>query len=438
VTGFRDPSVIEWPEVDRLLGRKDSPGLYALISGGVQDLNKSQTASDGAPTKQNAEGPRLFLYDVDRSDMTQWRFLSTLSKSFPRNLTPHSWTGDFGTNWECATVFNLQHDASGVARDVCILGVEGGSLRKHVEVYRKGNAVERAARYAHWFFASLKSNGSGTGEAIEQIDMEYAQGGLVDWGELYAFATFRHRDGRRIALGWLVELDLADELAAAKGWTGCFGLPRELGLVVLENVVGTLGGTAPEDVGSFQVSRKDHQQGARVTTMSIAPLQELDGLRVDEKPLQGVQEAGSGVEMPECYELHLITSMPSAESSVSLTLRATEPNAEQPVETVITLRPADETITIHRGRSSARTDICLQDEVAPFTLLCFDDDTKEDLDMRVFVDRDVIELFVNSRVALSTRVYAPAAANRVWLETGGGAAIKEVRAWSMGSIGLTE
>ena len=139
VTGFRDPSVVPWPSMDRLLGRTEGKGLYALISGGVQNLGKTNTpSSDASP-----EGPRLFLYDLDPTDLTQWRYLSTLGKTFPRNLTPHRWTGDFGTNWECATVFPLRHTASGLERDVCILGVEGGSLRKHVE---KATQISQSGR----------------------------------------------------------------------------------------------------------------------------------------------------------------------------------------------------------------------------------------------------------------------------------------------------
>ena len=439
VTGFRDPSVVPWPSMDRLLGRTEGKGLYALISGGVQNLGKTNTpSSDASP-----EGPRLFLYDLDPTDLTQWRYLSTLGKTFPRNLTPHRWTGDFGTNWECATVFPLRHTASGLERDVCILGVEGGSLRKHVGAYRKGNAdkPERAARYAHWFFPSLELGRpkAGTDEGFEQVDMRYHKGGLVDWAELYAFATFPHPDGRRIALGWLVELDLSDELAAAKGWTGCLGLPREFELLIVDGVVGTLAGTTLEEIGSFDVvADPADAEAKRVITMGIAPLKELETLRGTALLLDGINGSSYGSEMPECYELYITALIPSAESTFSVQLRSSPDAASLPVCTSITFNPSAETITIHREHSSTTPGICLQDEIAPFTLLRFANGSIEQLDLRVFVDRDVIEVFANGRVSMSTRVYAPKEANRMRIDVGGGAEVTECKVWEMGSIGLPE
>ena len=448
MTGFRDPSVIPWHTLDRLLGRRAGEGLYALISGGIQNLNTSDAGVDIASSTssrdvagQTNEGPRLFLYDIDPNNLRSWRYLSTLGKTFPRNLTPHDWTGDFGANWECATVFSLRHAASGIERDVCILGVEGGGLRPHVQEYRKANpgSHERAARYAHWFFPSLSVEPGSAVADMEKVDMAYTTGGLVDWAELYAFATFPHPDGRRIGLGWLVELDLPDAMAEQKEWTGCLGLPREFELQVHGAVKGTLAGTPVEDIGSFEVVKGGNEEGNRVVTMGVRPLRELESLRGRAIRIPtcapGEEE---GVEMPECYELHLVTSITDTDSPMTITLRASPPASATDIRTTISFDPAKETIVINRAKSTTLAGLCLQDEVAPFTLLRFEDGSVEELDLRVFVDRDLIEVFVNGRVSLSTRVYAPKEANGLKVDVQGGAVVKLCEAWQMGDIGLPE
>lgn len=412
MTGYRDPSVIPWASMDAALNRS-SPGLYALLSGGVQ----------GSPD----QGPRLFLYDVNPKDMTQWTYLQTLGDHIPRNLTPHRWTGDLGTNWECASVFALKDEQSGESRDVCVFGVEGGSLREHVERYRAEEGRgrhERAARYCHWFFTSLEERNKGEGKEVE---MKWKTGGLVDWAEFYALSTFAHPDGRRIGWGWFVELDLPDDVAADKGWTGCLGLPREYSLQVTDGVDGA--SVSPlQGIGSFDVIPS--KDGSRVVTLASQPLAELVELR--QRLL--FSSVPDNQAMPSSYEIHLIVDL-ATDASIRLSIRH---SLNQSITTDITFSPSTEQLVINRAQSSAHSGINSQNEIAPHTLLSFVNGTREPLDLRVFVDADTIEVFANGRTALATRAYAPQTANLVSLHVEGQREVKRCDAWEMGSIGLVE
>jgi len=389
VTGFRDPAIAPWAAMDRSRG-KLTPGVYGVLSGGIQ------------------EGPCLFLYDIDPTDLTKWSFISTLG-FVPRHERPSKWTGDFGTNWECASIFTLS--AQDESRDICMFGVEGGKPSAHAASHAVAHPDQpvRGTRSSPWMFVDVQNS-----------DMTWQTAGALDWAELYAITTFAHPDGRRIAWGWIVEGDLSPELAEEKGWMCCLGIPRELSLAVYDNVTGT-SGTTLADVGSFDMA------GQRVVTLGISPLAELSQLRGAERRL-GIDQT---LDAPECYEIHLRASM-TAESTLTLFLRHT---SDYSISSTVSFSPASEEIVVARGNSTRSGDICTQDEVAPFTLLHYADHVEE-VEWRVFVDKDVLEVFCNGRVAFATRLYSPKEANLVSIKVEGGAQVISGTLWEMSSIGL--
>lgn len=416
VTGFRDPTVTSWPALDEV--RSESSRMYGVLSGGLQHR-------DGA---DHDVGPCIFLYDIDPQDHTRWTFLRTLFQ-VPRNLrlNPSKWGAiDYGTNWECASVFTLS--AQGESRDVCIFGVEGGSPAPHVVEYMRTNPGRRIrdVRYCPWHFVEKSSftNKTWTPKTA----------GLVDWAEFYAVSTFLHPDGRRIAWGWFVDLDLGPELARAKGWTGCLGLPRELDLKVYDGVVGTIleGGSTLDDISSFEVVHRDG--GARIVTLGVQPLAELDQLRLKVTDLKPDKAFAA----PACYEIDLIAEFSDAiDAFVTLEIRHSN---DRSTSSSITFRPAGEQIIISRGQSvssshSQESEICTQDEAAPFTLLRYQS-CIEKLHWRVYVDVDTLEVFCNSRVAFATRLYSPNEANLVTLRVSDNVQVESAKLWEMDSIGL--
>jgi beta-fructofuranosidase len=402
VTGFRDPSIFEWPA----LGEKVGSRRLAVVSGGVQG---------------DIIGPRMFLFGVDPSNLTSWSFLKTLG-TMKRNvrLDP-KWSGDFGTNWECGNFISLKHNASGLERMIGFVGVEGGHLRDHVKSYRKLNPgrPERDVRYCNWFFANLTDNND------NDIDIEFDTTGMMDSGEWYAPSVFLHPDGRRIAWGWIVEQDISKELAAEKGWIGCLGVPRELSLGVYEGVIGTCR-TSLAEITSVEVV--DNQ----VLTLDIRPLRELENLR--RASLYNSTKVEDGIlvkEAPECYEL-LLRAGVTGHGSISLKIRESES-----VQTTISFNTRQEELIIHRDASTLNDGICLQDEIAALTLFRYPSHF-EPLELRVFVDKDVVEVFANGRVAIATRIYGPKDARRISIAHEGDLRVSEIQAWTLGGIGLVD
>jgi len=398
VTGFRDPSFFEWPALSEKFGNK----RLAVLSGGVQG---------------DDVGPRMFLFGVDPTNLTSWSFLKTLG-TMKRNIRLNSdskWSGDFGTNWECGNFIPLKHDASGIERMIGIIGVEGGHVRNHVKSYRKSNPgrPERDVRYSNWFFANLTKGN----------DIEFNTTGMLDSGEWYAPSVFTHPDGRRIAWGWIVEQDISEELAAEKGWIGCLGIPRELSLGVYEGVKGTCQ-TSLAEITSLEVV--DNQ----VLTLDIRPLRELENLR--RASLYDSTKIQDGVlvkEAPDCYEL-LLQADVTGHGSISLNIRES-----QSVKTTISFNTRREELIIHRNTSTLQEGICLQDEIAALTLFKYDSHS-EPLELHVFVDKDVVEVFANGRAAIATRIYAPDDARSISITQEGEVSVSEVQVWALGGIGL--
>ena len=78
--------------------------------------------------------------------------------------------------------------------------------------------------------------------------------------------------------------------------------------------------------------------------------------------------------------------------------------------TTLAWHPGSETFTIHRP-SLENPDINHGHESAPHTLFTSvneqGDETEETLKVRAFFDRSVLEVFVNERTVITTRIYHP-------------------------------
>ena len=102
--------------------------------------------------------------------------------------------------------------------------------------------------------------------------------------------------------------------------------------------------------------------------------------------------------------------------------------------TTISLLIATETLHIHRPNlSRVHPDISTLPETAPFMLFEYANGTREQLEIRAWFDDSVLEVFVNERCVVSTRVY-PATKRcwgiRFWAEDEAGPSKRvEARAW---------
>lgn len=408
VTGFRDPFLAPWPAMDQV--RNSSPTLYGLISGGV-----------------HSEGPKTFLYAVSPTDLTEWTYLYPLVKDIPSNHTPAGrWGGDLGVNWECTNFITLG-GPDGSEKEMIIAGAEGGHEQAEVAEYHQLHTQRprRTPRYANWFFGNLEVTD-------EEARMGIGAAGLLDWGLFYAANHFVAKDGRKVLWGWLIEEDLADEALQQRGWTGCMGVPRELFQQTLDGVTGGL----RSDLDSIKSIERD---GSRVSTLGVKPLSDLAGLRGTPLHLPPIHDLGDDSQLltdtaPLACELRAALQISDTTQSVSIAVRH---NADQSTQTIITFDCGNERLTVSRGASTMRDDINTSDETGPFTLFRQIDSATgtasiETLELTVFLDHDVLEVFANDRFALATRVYTEPGHTGVSISSEGPAVVEELDIWPLG------
>lgn len=394
VTGFRDPFLGRWAAMDRARGT--SGKLYGLISGGIKDF-----------------GPRTFLYEVDPADITQWTYLHALLRVPTNHLPAGRWGGDMGVNIECTNFLSLA--AGVVEREVIVTGSEGGK-----EPVKGGR--ERIPR-APWLMGTLEAEDS-------EIELATRASGMLDWGTLYAFNTFKHPDGRTVLWGWLMEEDLPKAALQAKGWTGCLGVPREVFLATYDGVTGALVSKV-EEVRSFEIlSGSDDVNTHTLATLGIRPLAELGNLR-GEQVFHTANFDGERLFISETAPLACVIEaaieITDDTEEVTLHVRHSDDFA---TETSITFYPQRETLVVSRGLTNTDDEITKFDEEGAMTLLR----TKsgiERLKLSVFLDHDVLEVFANDRFAISTRIYTAPGITGLSYSRRGAAIVEKLDLWEM-------
>jgi beta-fructofuranosidase len=219
--------------------------------------------------------------------------------------------------------------------------------------------------------------------------------GRMSWVDNIYFAPEALIDGhgRQIMWAWIKDNPRWDTV---RGWSGVYGLPRTLWL---------------GDDG----------------TLRMAPVQELRMLRQMEKAWKdvalddGQTRMLAGVEGDSC-ELEL-TIQPSTSKQCGVKVR-TSPGGEE--ETLLYYDAETEELVLDSTRSGITGRMVI--ERAPFAL-----GHNEVLNLRVFVDKSVIEVYANDRQAIGRRVYPGRddSLGLVLFANGGTATFSHVKAWDM-------
>ena len=219
-------------------------------------------------------------------------------------------------------------------------------------------------------------------------------------GCYYAARSMVDEKGRRILWGWIKE-GRSDAAQRAAGWAGVMSLPRVLTL----GPDGTLGmAPAPE----IQALRGKH---LRFENLPIVP--------GSSSLLKGVR--GDSLEIHAEIE-------PGASETVGLKVRAAPGGKE---ETLVTYSRTSGRLLLERERSSLRLDVDRGSQGGPFTLA-----GDETLNLHVFLDASVIEIFANERACLTCRIY-PSRPDSLGLGAfarGGKARLKSLDVWEMRPI----
>jgi beta-fructofuranosidase len=307
------------------------------------------------------------------TDLLAWEYLHPLYADDQNRLAP-IWTGIM---WECPDFFALgdQHVLVVSVFDNQRLGAFAHLPMIHHAVYFAGTYADHR--------------------------LTPAREGMVDYGHsLYAPQSFTDDRGRRIMFGWLRE-ERSGTAQEAAGWSGAMSLPRALSL----RPDGRLGmAPAPE----VERLRGRHRRWERLALHPAEPA-----------TLAGV--SGDAIEL--IAELSI-----DAAAEVGLSVRCAPDDAEA---TRIAYDRTAQQLIVDRTRSSldptTRRDIC----AAPLQLA----DGKR-LNLRVFVDRSIVEVFANDDICITSRVYPtrPDSLGVQLFARGGSAQLVSLDLWEMGAI----
>jgi len=242
--------------------------------------------------------------------------------------------------------------------------------------------------------------------------------GRMSWegGLLGGPRSLLDAQGRRIFFDWIREIRGTEQERAA-GWSGVMTLPRTLSL-------------------------------ASDGSLKIEPVPELECLRMNPKVRENITlNADEEMNLEEiqgnCLELDVEID-PNDAGEVGVQLLCSPDQAEQ---TEVLYVPAERTLKIEVSRSTLNEAIryphyrdpggtaklpeseqFVDAQCAPFALK-----DKETLQLRIYVDKSVVEVFANGRQCITQRVYPtrPDSTDVRLVSRGGQAHFQSVQAWEM-------
>ena len=211
--------------------------------------------------------------------------------------------------------------------------------------------------------------------------------GLLDSGWTYrAPESFWAPDGRRLMYAWLFE-DRSLDARARVGWSGTTSVPRTLELSDDGDLL-----TTP--VSELEKLRGDHDH---VERLSLGPNQDSWRSEVQGTQLEIAAEIGRG--SADAIQLSVLCASDRSEVTIvrydwntrELTLDTTRSS----LNCCDSVGRAKEVLGVgrHRGLAGSLTE-------PPFSLK-----EGENLSIRVFVDRSIVEVFANERSCFTIRVY---------------------------------
>lgn len=225
--------------------------------------------------------------------------------------------------------------------------------------------------------------------------------GKMNWpgGLLMAPETLLDEKGRRIFFGWIREgaqVPLGDGYCCSEaGWGSVMSLPRVLSL----DADGKL---LIDPVTELQTLRKNQQQWDAVI------------LKTDEEMILSGAEG-------DCFELAVVLE-PKDAHRIGVKVRCSPDGEEQ---TAITYDVRKSSITIEENESAERS------QEAPFVL-----PAGRPLELQIFLDRSVLEVFANRRQCITHRIYPKRDDSKGirLFSAGGRTRLRSVDKWDMNPV----
>ena len=219
-------------------------------------------------------------------------------------------------------------------------------------------------------------------------------------GSFFAAKSMVDNKGRRILLGWVLE---GRSAAAqwASGWSGVLSLPRVLSLRKNDTL-------QMESLPELEVLRGKHHQykNLHITDASSSLLKDIEG---------------------DCLEI-IAKFTSSTAKEFGLKVRCTPDGTEQ---TLISYSYESRSLKVNRERSSLSPGVDRYEQGGPLEL-----SPGRTLELHIFLDKSVIEVFANGQACLTSRVY-PSRPNSLGIglfALGGSVGLKSMDIWEMRSI----
>ena len=345
-------------------------GTYYMQTGNLRLLNM-HGRDPNDPLYKQMRGDWVDLFQS--KDMKTWEYVRRFYEFDPAK----NWTD--GTEDDmCPSFLPLPSSA------------EGGPMSdKHLQLFISHN------RGCQYYIGRYDTNAD---KFVPEVH------GRMTWVDRTFFApeALIDANGRQIMWAWLLDNpDPKNEDAIVRGWCGVFGLPRVLWL----GEDGTLRQKVPPE---FEILRHNEKRWSNFA---------LGGETTDKKELKGI--------IGDSCELSLLID-PKESKKVGLIVCASPAGDER----TLLYYDAQEKCLIFDSRESSLEGIGRPAlEKAPFTLETED----EILNLRVFIDKSVVEIYVNDRQAITRRVFTTRddSLGVYVFSDGGESEFKEIIGWEM-------
>lgn len=260
---------------------------------------------------------------------------------------------------------------------------------------------------------------------------------MADWGLGYALTSFNDtKNNRRVQYGWVQEDILGDDgifSAKQQGFQGSHTLPRELFVHETSGVVDPDGELAKN---KNAVLTKSSNGTLLAQTLGIRPLPEVvEGLRKGSSAYAfdgKTYSASTILNTQGSSHMEFTATVSPATGAVGLIVAASPDMTEY---ATVLYEPSNNTLLVERVHSSTiveYNDYTVTGYFYPYTVMSGGIAKTEAIDMDVFLDGSLLEVYVNSRFALSTRIYPSMKCSTgygVYVEPGFSATFESVKAW---------
>ncbi|TPX49102.1 hypothetical protein SeMB42_g02743 [Synchytrium endobioticum] len=391
ITSWRDPQVFQSTKLQTLLNYPKETH-FMVVSGNDREY-----------------GPMMFLYSS--TNLTSWSPLSIPFFDGPLIKTPvvaddgtvqtlyEAVATDIGTslgfNFESGSYFELT-DNSGRVYSFLTLGAEGGRDIKlnHWPLWVMGDVVLESSRPA---------------TTDKTVKFRMLANGVVDWGQYYATSGFPDGD-KDLFMGWIGDADpdpiTHDYIGRdERQWSGSLTVPRERFILTKEVI------PLPDIPASWWSTSSRSTHGTttlEIQTLGMKPADKLAGLHdkvysvptpanlhvrksSDESEFTYITPPSLSSIKLDTFDMSVSFTVANA-SAVGIAIRKSPPTTayNETEETLVYYDVDAAKIVVDRSKAS------LQDG---------GDVVKEEMNLRVMVDRTIVEVYVNDWAVLSTKIY---------------------------------